>query len=215
MVKKTLKITLFISIGLGLSACSLVKTHSDRYHFGETGEVPLNLKGEKSAQEFQDVQRELDLHKASQLSEFQIASIQNRVDLRKHERNLRTSTERQQYFQYKPFFRNDRQRIHFLSLPDVAAREAYSNSKGFSNSVDFITPLDQEAAESNDLYIGMSKSGVRHSWGSPDQVEVAGSPLYGNERWLYSDYVPSPDGFVKEKKVIYFEGSRVVGWEKK
>ncbi len=54
---------------------------------------------------------------------------------------------------------------------------------------------------------------VRRSWGSPDNVDVAGNPLYGNERWRFKRYSPSPEGYRLQSKLVYFEGGKVVGWE--
>ncbi len=60
----------------------------------------------------------------------------------------------------------------------------------------------------------MPKQKVSLHLGSPNQIEVAGNPKYGNERWVYERSVPTIDGYYKETKVIYFEGGSVVGWEK-
>jgi hypothetical protein len=67
--------------------------------------------------------------------------------------------------------------------------------------------------EKNDVSVGMSQKAVTESWGDPDLVEVAGDPIYGNERWRYSRYISSNDGYNKQVRVIYFESGRVVGWE--
>ena len=69
------------------------------------------------------------------------------------------------------------------------------------------------AIENNDITIGMSKGAVVQSWGDPERKEVAGNPLYGNERWLYNKMVSSVDGYSKQTRIIYFEGGRVAGWE--
>ena len=61
----------------------------------------------------------------------------------------------------------------------------------------------------------MSKRAVQESWGEPERIEVAGNPTYGNERWKYSTYVSSTEGFNEEERMIYFEGGRVVGWNKR
>ena len=52
------------------------------------------------------------------------------------------------------------------------------------------------------------------SWGEPEAVEVAGSQLYGNEKWVYTEYVPSSEGYQKEERVVIFEGGKVVGWQR-
>ena len=63
------------------------------------------------------------------------------------------------------------------------------------------------------LRLGMARQNVKMSLGSPTQVEVAGNPKYGNERWTYERAVPTLNGYYKERKLILFEGGSVVGWE--
>lgn len=63
------------------------------------------------------------------------------------------------------------------------------------------------------LKIGMARHNVKMNLGHPTQVEVAGNPKYGNERWTYEKSVPTLDGYYTERKIIYFEGGTVVGWE--
>ena len=54
---------------------------------------------------------------------------------------------------------------------------------------------------------------MKKSWGLPDSVEVAGNPIYGNERWRYKRYTPSPEGYRLQSRIIYFESGKVAGWE--
>lgn len=63
------------------------------------------------------------------------------------------------------------------------------------------------------LALGMPKKYVRLNLGSPNQVEVAGHPKYGNERWTYERAVPTLNGYYYEKQRVYFENGEVVGWE--
>jgi len=65
----------------------------------------------------------------------------------------------------------------------------------------------------NNIRVGMARRNVKMKLGSPTEVEVAGNPVYGNERWTYETSVPTLDGYYTEKKVIYFESGTVVGWE--
>ena len=69
------------------------------------------------------------------------------------------------------------------------------------------------ASSQEDLHLGMLKNSVQSFLGRPDQIEVAGNPIYGNERWTYVRSVPTMDGYYTEKRVIYFERGNVVGWE--
>lgn len=54
---------------------------------------------------------------------------------------------------------------------------------------------------------------VKKSWGEPVNIEVSGNPIYRNERWQYNKQVATPQGYKQEKRYVYFEGGRVVGWE--
>jgi len=69
------------------------------------------------------------------------------------------------------------------------------------------------ASSEENLHLGMLKNNVQSFLGRPDQIEVAGNPIYGNERWTYVRSVPTMDGYYTEKRVIYFERGNVVGWE--
>lgn len=71
----------------------------------------------------------------------------------------------------------------------------------------------ESLASTDSLRLGMGKNRVASTLGHPQQVEVAGNPKYGNERWTYEINVPTLDGYYKERKIIYFEGGSVVGWE--
>ena len=72
-----------------------------------------------------------------------------------------------------------------------------------------------DADAEDQLRLGMPKQFVKRYFGRPNVVEVAGNPVYGNERWIYERKVSTLDGYYTEKKVIYFEGGRIVGWETK
>lgn len=67
--------------------------------------------------------------------------------------------------------------------------------------------------ESNQVSLGMPKRYVQMYMGAPTQVEVAGNPNYGNEKWTYEIAIPTPNGYVTERRFIYFENHEVVGWE--
>jgi outer membrane protein assembly factor BamE (lipoprotein component of BamABCDE complex) len=65
----------------------------------------------------------------------------------------------------------------------------------------------------SDIMLGMTRAAVRESWGPPDEVEVAGQPMYGNERWHYTEQMTSSEGYTTERRIVIFEAGRVVGWE--
>jgi hypothetical protein len=70
----------------------------------------------------------------------------------------------------------------------------------------------QEALYSGEITLGMKMNDVVSLWGRPREVEIAGEPGLGNQKWIYMDrfsrYITS-----KPLKVIYFEDGRVAGWE--
>ena len=74
---------------------------------------------------------------------------------------------------------------------------------------------EQAQLETERLRIGMPKSYVRRQLGHPSVVEVAGNPVYGNERWIYENSIETLKGSYQETRVIYFEEGSVVGWETK
>ena len=71
----------------------------------------------------------------------------------------------------------------------------------------------EEVVDSQDIALGMPTEYVKKSWGEPNNVEVSGNPIYRNERWQYNKQVSTPQGYKQEKRFVYFEGGRVVGWE--
>lgn len=101
------------------------------------------------------------------------------------------------------------ERIYFLKLP-ARERSDYLASRGLLESQKAAPGVDRRPASlfgksSSYLDLGMNKDEVLNSWGKPTRVEVAGNPLYENERWLYSVHGTS--------KYIYFESGTVQGWE--
>lgn len=87
--------------------------------------------------------------------------------------------------------------LNFLGLID--------SSKGSSAA--------QEATTAG-LTLGMSMPKVKRLWGQPQDVEVAGDPNSGNERWTYLNGLSSRWG-TSSYRVVYFEQGQVAGWESK
>lgn len=65
---------------------------------------------------------------------------------------------------------------------------------------------------SDDLVLGMDMNDVRSVWGAPREVQTAGDPRHGNQRWIYPNGLYSAAG-VGSARVVYFEAGRVAGWE--
>ncbi len=135
--------------------------------------------------------------------------------LRRAEKALEGRREREQYFKNKPYMRSNRDRLEFLSIESYEGRARWLTAHGVQGAATPHNPDIQALVDINDITVGMTKQAVRDSWGEPELVEVAGNPLYGNERWAYSEQLPTTDGFQTEKRTIFFEAGRVVGWERK
>ena len=75
------------------------------------------------------------------------------------------------------------------------------------------TPEMKKLMDNQDISIGMPMDYVTKSWGDPTSKEASGNPLHRNERWKYLRTITSAEGFRQEKRYVYFESGKVVGWE--
>ena len=68
------------------------------------------------------------------------------------------------------------------------------------------------AARNREIVPGMEMNDVRSILGSPRDVETAGDPQQGNERWVYTD---GSRGALNHgaSRIVYFENGRVAGWK--
>lgn len=200
---------------LGLLACStLDRSNSSGYAGYESG--PSHAQQfylERQAKKIQDAKEELGIQPNRELTEVDMQSIQTRAELSRLESAIASSSEKKQYYAFKPYFNSDLERIYFLRLPNPAARARWASAKGLSTDETAFDPAVTSLIENNDISKGMSRGAVRQSWGEPDFVEIAGDHLYGNERWRYNKLISSEDGYKSETRIIFFESGRVIGWE--
>ncbi len=133
--------------------------------------------------------------------------------IKKMENSLRNQKEVDQYSKVLPNFKNEEERLEFLSLSDYETKQEWLKEKNFLNRSKIIETEMQELVEAQDIALGMSQGLVKKSWGDPDTIEVSGNPSLKNERWKYLKQIPTTNGYRSERKVVYFEGGRVVGWE--
>mgnify|MGYP001561987397 CR=1 FL=1 len=111
------------------------------------------------------------------------------------------------------------------SSVEVTGRDLYSTlppSNGdVSDEIHYSRAVARDPATSEsirsalarrDLVQGMSMTDVREVWGEPGEVETAGSPTYGNQRWIYYTGLSSQNGLGSARSV-YFEAGRVIGWQ--
>lgn len=136
-----------------------------------------------------------------------------RVRLKQLENAVRTNKEVEQYSKVLPYLKDEKERIEFLELPDYEARQTWLQSRNFANRSKATQEQMQSIIEAQDIAVGMPQVLVKKSWGDPENVEVSGNPQFRNEKWRYSKYVSTPYGYKLEKKHVYFEGGKVVGWE--
>lgn len=129
------------------------------------------------------------------------------------ENSLSTKKEVEQYSKALPWFKNEEERLDFLSRGNFEEKQKWLNEKSFLARPQSVTSEMRELVEAQDIMVGMPQSLVKRSWGEPDLIEVAGNPSFRNEKWRYSRYVSTSDGYKPEKRIVYFEGGKVVGWE--
>lgn len=210
---KLMSLSLMIS---GLSACgSLYRTENSGYADGPSeyrASAIQEFYREKHGVQDDLAREELGLSNVRELNEGQRDALTRRLYLKRLEAQLETRREKKQYYKYKGLIKSDGDRIYFLKLPSVEARERWAQNRGYVEDEKYTDELAQ-IIEKNDIAVGMSQKAVVQSWGDPDIVEVAGDPVYGNERWRYSKYESGDEGFNKQTRVVYFESGRVVGWE--
>lgn len=169
-------------------------------------------KVELSQLEIQKFAYELGLDPKKPISEEQKKQIVERKRLRELERSLDTQKERLQYSKVLPWFKNDLEKIEMLTIPSIEGRQVWINKNKIWSRAKSLKEYD-EVVESADIAVGMPAEYVKKSWGEPDNVESSGNPIYRNERWQYNKQVSTPQGYKNEKRMVYFEGGRVVGWE--
>ncbi|HRK08850.1 MAG TPA: hypothetical protein PLZ57_13875 [Pseudobdellovibrionaceae bacterium] len=194
---------------LSLSSCAFVqRSPGSGYAFREQEEAF----GTQSVQK--DREREFAAKAQIELGgRADSRSLEKRQLLLKAERRLEGKQERERYFEAKPYLRSDDERLHYLNLESSVARERFLSARKIGGEKIDHPPDVQMLIGQNDIMLGMTRAAVRDSWGPPDEVEVAGQPMYGNERWHYTEQVTSSEGYATERRIVIFEAGRVVGWE--
>ena len=199
----------------GLSACALLERSpsSGYYEDQEYAAKPIDIYLLKQQSVEDDAREELGLG-GRVLSEEERAVLENRIQLKRIEGRIHSSREKKQYFGVRGALKTDRERLQFLSMPTYEARERWATTRGLASQEENHSDEISKIIDTNDIALGMSQKAVVESWGDPDSVEVAGNPIYGNERWRFNRFVSGQEGYQKEQRIIYFEGGRVVGWER-
>ena len=129
------------------------------------------------------------------------------------ENGLATRKEVEQYSKALPLFKNDDEKIEFLSISTFDDRQDWLDKKKFMSRANTLTVDFREIVDAQDIALGMTQNLVRKSWGEPTAIEYSGNPQLRNERWKYQKYISTPDGYKSENKLVFFEGGKVIGWE--
>lgn len=171
----------------------------------QRGDSKLNSDLEKYAYE-------LGLDPRKDLTQSEIQEIKQRRLLRTLERDLDTEKERYNYSKVLPLFKNDSEKIEYLNIKSIEGKQAWINKHKIWERERKISDY-QEIIQNQDIAVGMSQDIVRRSWGEPQSIDISGNPIYKNERWKYIREMPTSNGYKRERRYVYFEGGKVVGWE--
>jgi hypothetical protein len=110
-----------------------------------------------------------------------------------------------------------------LFSPDMTEEETYANDpvaraalalrtqRGPASDPSQAAPAPR-ILPSDRLTLGMATHQVQALWGQPQEVENAGDPASGNQRWIYLNGLKRSWG-TSNYRVVYFEKNQVVGWE--
>jgi hypothetical protein len=196
-----------------LNGCGLLKTRND-----VSSSVVKSEQDDFDMKQYElrnKVAQEMGYESYQKLAPFERQDVEDRIALERGERLLQSKREREQYYNFKPYLKNDRERLDFIRLGTYENRERYLQRHGLLNGTEQRSDQVADMIRKQDITVGMTKQAVRESWGDPDAIEVAGNPMYGNERWKYTQDVASADGFKTKNRVVFFEGGVVSGWESK
>jgi hypothetical protein len=189
-----------ILLALVFVGCGMVQRHSDSGYNGNHGA-------------WDDVGEPSHGARTKTLSQDERTQVEGNVEIRRLETNLRSEDEYDQYNKYKGTM-SAKERAEFLRMKDASARKRWVQAKGIKEDRSRFPSSITAAVEDGDIALGMPKEAVKESWGDPELMEVAGNPNLGNERWTYTRYLSSAEGFQEEHRIIYFEGGQVIGWER-
>jgi hypothetical protein len=147
------------------------------------------------------------------MSPTNLSPSASKIGLKKMEGRLSSQREIDQYSKALPWFESDDEKSEFLKLSDYESKQMWLNQKNFPQRALKTQSDMEELVQAKDIAVGMPAPLVKRSWGEPDSIEVSGNPQFKNERWKYNQFLSTSDGYKAERKIVYFEGGKVVGWE--
>ncbi|MCB0394136.1 MAG: hypothetical protein KDD25_06235, partial [Bdellovibrionales bacterium] len=141
--------------------------------------------------------------------------MQEHYSLNQLEKADRSPEEQRLYYAYKDVLPSDQERIHFLSLPTLSAKENWLQRMGYSTMDKSVSRELASIIADKDIAVGMSMTSVKESWGEPKMEEFSGDPRLGNARWTFTKYIRGEEGYQRQDRLVVFQGGHVVGWETK
>jgi hypothetical protein len=142
-----------------------------------------------------------------------VEKVKRAIEIKRYQSLLTDERERRQYYQNLPWLKTDTEQLEFLKQNGYYARQAWLRKNSIGKRAVEVDQVSEDLIAAKDISIGMPGDFVRRSWGAPDSVDIAGNPIYGNERWRYKRYSSSPEGYQLQTRIVYFEAGKVVGWE--
>ena len=133
--------------------------------------------------------------------------------IRDLEKNLITQQDKSLYSKLLPWFSSEEEQLSFLRNTDYEDKQKWVMKTRILNRPTELAGRYKRMIDNQDIAIGMPNEIVKKAWGDPQNIESSGNSLFKNEKWRYLRTVSTTDGFKQEKRVVYFEGGRVVGWE--
>lgn len=161
------------------------------------------------------IERRQQMEFTSRNDEINLSSepMHYRSKIRDLEKGLITQQDKSLYSKLLPWFTSDEEKLSFLRNSDYEDKQKWVMKTRILSRPSLMTAKYKKLINNQDIAIGMPNDIVKKSWGDPLNVETSGNALFKNEKWRYVRTVSTPDGFKQEKRVVYFEGGRVVGWE--
>lgn len=133
--------------------------------------------------------------------------------IRDLEKGLVTRQDKALYSKLLPWFNSEEEKLSFLRNSDYEEKQKWVIKTKILNRPTEMGSRYKKLTDNQDIAIGMPNELVKKSWGDPLNVETSGNSLFKNEKWRYLRTISTSEGFKQEKRVVYFEGGRVVGWE--
>ncbi len=135
------------------------------------------------------------------------------MQIRLFEKQMKNKREIEHYSKLLPWFRSDQERLDYLRLGDFGDKQQWALDKKMWSRSQSPNETMKTMIITGDIAIGMPMDYVLKAWGTPQARETSGHPLFKNEKWKYLKQISTREGYKQEKRLVYFEGGRVVGWE--